>query len=190
MTDFRTIYLKSKSGISPPNDEINAVRAMIFGPSSAISYYAILSFGLNEVGNEKNLRRLQELAEIYYYEREDDLLKACLTSGVIYFSFAEYFVDVSMKILDEIEVSAFEDSQFVAGTCISKHAKDKRSTEMLSYLVLCAKKSLENGDLIRCESLVRSALQAATGEKGLTNSEVKPFFDCHKLNLIKFDMKL
>ncbi|SFU16967.1 hypothetical protein SAMN05444141_1143 [Pseudovibrio denitrificans] len=190
MNNFRDTYLKLKSGVQLTKEDIAAIRAAVFGRSEVLSDYAILSFGLSEPKTTRNLGRLKELAEVYINQRDDDLLKACLTAGCIYFNSPQYFVDISQKVLEEEDMYLFEDSSFVAGTCISKQARMERSIELLSALTMYAKKSLDKDEMILCESLTRSALESATGSKCITSKEVKQFMDHAKLDSIEFDMNI
>jgi hypothetical protein len=189
MTNFREIYFKAKSG-KLSRDEMGSVQTAVFAGGSSVPYHAILSFGLGGSPSDKNLKRVIELANEYFMENEDDLLKACLTTGCIYWDCSRSFCDLSKKIIDTEDLGLFQDSAIVAATCISKVAHNTKSKELLTYLVDHAKISLDAGEPIRGEALINAALKAATGEKRIAGAQTKAFFATSELDNIQFGMTL
>ncbi len=187
MTDHREIYFRAKSG-TLLKDDVNAVKSTIFGKNENIPYHAVLAFGLIEEPSQRNLERVADIADSCFLEKNDDLLKACLTTGCIYWDSSEKFCQISRRVLDVYDECIFQESALVAATCVSIVARANDSDELLAYLVSRAKNSLDAGEPIRAEALTNAALKAATGEKRINRSQTQAFLDEAALDSIQFGM--
>lgn len=185
---YREIYLGAKSDKIVDESDRSSVRSSIFGDEESIDAYAILSFGLIYSPSAPNLERLLYLSRHYAASGDDDRLRACFTSGCVYWNACDAFEDLSKKIIDEPNIEVFQETVPVAAMCLSKLAAENRSTTVLNYLVSSAHRSISIGAGTRAEVLVNAALKAATGKKWIKGSEVSKFFDANRLRLIRFGM--
>ena len=189
MIDHREIYFRAKSG-TLLKDDVSAVKSAIFGKNENISYHAVLAFGLSAEPSKRNLERVADIADSCFLRQDDDLLKACLTTGCIYWDSAEKFCPISRRVLDVDDESIFQESALVAATCVSIVARANHSDELLAYLVSLAKNSLDAGEPIRAEALTNAALKAATGEKRIILSQTQAFLGEAALDSIQFGMPI
>ncbi|WP_068088899.1 hypothetical protein [Polycladidibacter stylochi] len=189
MIDYCEIYFRAKAG-GLLKDDAGAVKSAIFSQNENIPYHAMLAFGLCEDPSKRNLERVADIADICFLKEDDDLLKACLITGCIYWDTSEKFCQISRKVLDVDDESIFQESAITAVTCVSTVARANHSEELLAYLVSLAKKSLIAGERMQAKVLTDKALYAATGEKWITSSQRRAFLDEAALNSIQFGMPL
>ncbi|SHM03911.1 hypothetical protein SAMN05444272_1624 [Roseibium suaedae] len=127
----RDIYIKLKDEKLPSKNDINEIDRFFFGPHEEISYYTILSYGLLNRANEKNIKRVKDLISIFIENEEDDLLRAVIMTTYIYWNSGDSISNELIYFLKNCCMETFSEASLSAASSLADSAFQNKNEEIL-----------------------------------------------------------